>query len=61
MHGPASIAKQQIEEVEKRCKLFGVRPGKMHVSHGDFRCDVEVPKLLATADVVVSSRFRLVR
>lgn len=53
MPGPAQIARSQLEEFKTRCRMWGVRAGKVELEEGDMLKSARVDELVKTADVVL--------
>ncbi|KIJ45078.1 hypothetical protein M422DRAFT_59902 [Sphaerobolus stellatus SS14] len=57
MEHPANIAKGHSEEFHKRCRMWGVEPGKAELLTGDFTDDVRVHERIVDADVVLCNNW----
>ncbi|PIL29975.1 hypothetical protein GSI_07886 [Ganoderma sinense ZZ0214-1] len=53
MPGPAQIGRRQLEEFKTRCRMWGVRAGKVELEEGDMLKSPRVDELVRTADVVL--------
>ena len=53
MANPAKLAAAQATEFAARCKLWGVKPGAVHLVQADFLTDPAVASALARADVIL--------
>jgi [histone H3]-lysine79 N-trimethyltransferase len=53
MENPAKLAKAQVREFRARCAMWKVRPGQVHVIHGDFIVSTEISQAIQKADVVL--------
>jgi len=53
MPNPASLATEQLQEFNARCKRYSVNPGKAHLIEGDFLASTEIDNALRRADVVL--------
>lgn len=54
MMGPAcDLAEAQEKEFDVRCRLWGIKPGKVHLQRGDFRENTSIKKAMARADVIL--------
>jgi len=53
MDNPNTLAQLQAEEFPARCRLWGIKPGKVHLIHGDFLKNEEIKKVLKEADVIL--------
>ena len=53
MPGPAQIARSQLEQFKIRCRMWGVRAGKVELEEGDMLRSARVDELVKTADVVL--------
>jgi [histone H3]-lysine79 N-trimethyltransferase len=50
---PAQLAELQEKEFPERCRMWGIKPGKVRLIHGDFLETPEVDSILKRADVVL--------
>lgn len=50
---PAQLAELQEKEFPERCRMWGIKPGKVRLMHGDFLETPEVDAILKRADVVL--------
>jgi H3 lysine-79-specific histone-lysine N-methyltransferase len=50
---PAELAELQQKEFPERCRMWGIKPGKVRLIHGDFLEIPEVDTILKRADVVL--------
>jgi H3 lysine-79-specific histone-lysine N-methyltransferase len=50
---PAQVAKDFVEQIEIRCRMWGVRIGKMELDEGDMLESGRVDELISKADVVL--------
>lgn len=53
LEGPADVARQQWVQFQKRCRMWGVRPGDVELEEGDMLRSKRVSELLGEADVVL--------
>jgi H3 lysine-79-specific histone-lysine N-methyltransferase len=53
MKNPYTIANKQKEEFEARCRLWGVRPGRVTLEQGDFKENEVIATAIRTADVIL--------
>jgi H3 lysine-79-specific histone-lysine N-methyltransferase len=53
MEGPADVASEQLKQFGKRCRMWGVRTGKVELEKGDMLGSKRVSELLGEADVVL--------
>lgn len=53
MDNPNTLAQLQAEEFPARCRLWGIKPGKIHLLHGDFLIHPQIGSVLKRADVVL--------
>ncbi|KAF9242377.1 DOT1-domain-containing protein [Melanogaster broomeanus] len=53
MEGPADVAREQLKQFKKRCRLWGVRTGEVELEEGDMLTSRRVSELLGEADVVL--------
>jgi [histone H3]-lysine79 N-trimethyltransferase len=54
---PAGIATKQLEQFSKRCRMWGVEPGKAELLTGDFTNDDRVYERIVDADVVLCNNW----
>jgi [histone H3]-lysine79 N-trimethyltransferase len=54
MPAAADLAEKQAKEFRSRCKLWGIRPGKVELRKGDFLEVPDIPSALRRADLLVS-------
>lgn len=50
---PALLAELQQQEFPERCRMWGIKPGKIRLIHGDFLTTPEVDDILKRADLVL--------
>lgn len=50
---PAELAELQQREFPERCRMWGIKPGKVQLIHGDFLETPEIDAILKRADVVL--------
>jgi H3 lysine-79-specific histone-lysine N-methyltransferase len=50
---PAQLAELQEKEFPERCRMWGIKPGKVRLIHGDFLETPEIDTILKRADVVL--------
>lgn len=53
MDNPNTLAQLQAEEFPARCRLWGIKPGNVHLIHGDFLKKEEIKEVLKKADVIL--------
>lgn len=53
MKNPAKLAGKQAEEFPSRCKMWGIKPGKVRLIEDDFTKNTELRATLKRADVVL--------
>lgn len=53
MENACDLADAQLVEFAARCRLWGLRPGKVTLERGDFRTNAKVHEALKRADVVL--------
>lgn len=53
MENPARLANLQAKEFPARCRLWGLKPGAIHLIHDDFLANKEINEVLQRADVVL--------
>ncbi|KAK5060057.1 hypothetical protein LTR84_009941 [Exophiala bonariae] len=53
MENPNTLAQLQAKEFPARCRLWGIKPGKVHLIHGDFLKKQEIKEVLKRADVIL--------
>lgn len=53
MDNPSQLAQLQAAEFPARCRLWGIKPGDVHLIHGDFLKNDEVRQVLKRADVIL--------
>lgn len=53
MDNPSTLAKQQAVEFAARCRLWGLKPGAVHLQHDDFLKNEPINEALERADVVL--------
>ena len=53
MDNPNTLAQLQAEEFPARCRLWGIKPGKIHLIHGSFLTSEKIRDALKRADVVL--------
>jgi H3 lysine-79-specific histone-lysine N-methyltransferase len=53
MDNPSTLAQLQAEEFPARCRLWGIKPGDVHLIHGDFLVNEQVRQVLKRADVIL--------
>lgn len=53
MENPNTLAQLQAAEFPARCRLWGIKPGKVNLIHGDFLKNEDVKKILKRADVIL--------
>lgn len=53
MDNPCDFAVAQQREFEKRCRLWGLSPGKVSLARGDFLKEASILEVLKRADVVL--------
>jgi H3 lysine-79-specific histone-lysine N-methyltransferase len=54
MMGPAcDLAEAQEKEFDLRCRLWGIKPGKVRLERGDFRENIAIRKAMSRADVIL--------
>ncbi|KAH7884000.1 S-adenosyl-L-methionine-dependent methyltransferase [Phlebopus sp. FC_14] len=53
MQGPAEVAREQLRQFQKRCRMWGVRMGEVELEEGDMLTSERVSELLPQADVVL--------
>ncbi|CED83842.1 Putative protein methyltransferase involved in meiosis and transcriptional silencing (Dot1) [Phaffia rhodozyma] len=57
LDGPAGLAKDQLAEFKRRAGMWGVKPGRVKLWHGDF-CELkEVGEVLKRADLLVCNNY----
>lgn len=55
MEAPSKLAKEQYQEFRARCKLWGIKPGRVRIIQGDFTKDQDIHGALKRADVVLAN------
>lgn len=55
MEAPSKLAKEQHQEFRARCKLWGIKPGRVRIIQGDFTTDQDIHAVLKKADVVLAN------
>jgi [histone H3]-lysine79 N-trimethyltransferase len=50
---PAAVARDQLEEIQRRCRMWGVSMGEVELEHGDMLQSTRVSELMRQADVVL--------
>lgn len=53
MDNPAKLAELQAREFPARCRLWGIKPGPIHLIHDDFLQNNDVSAILKRADVIL--------
>ena len=53
MDNPNTLAQLQAGEFPARCRLWGIKPGQVHLIHGDFTTNEQIREVLKRADVVL--------
>lgn len=53
MPNPAKLAEAQAQEFPSRCRMWGIKPGKVHLIQDDFTKNLEILEVLKRADVVL--------
>lgn len=53
MPNPAKLAALQAREFPSRCRMWGIKPGNVHLIQGDFTENAEIRDVLKRADVVL--------
>jgi len=53
MENACNLAEAQQREFSARCRLWGIKPGRVHLERGDFRKNENIIKALARADVLL--------
>ncbi|ETN41823.1 uncharacterized protein HMPREF1541_03760 [Cyphellophora europaea CBS 101466] len=53
MDNPAKLADLQAQEFPARCKLWGLKPGPIHLIHADFLQNDQIREVLKQADVIL--------
>lgn len=53
MKNPRELADMQHREFRSRCRLWGIKPGRVNLEHGDFKENARIHKALKRADVVL--------
>jgi H3 lysine-79-specific histone-lysine N-methyltransferase len=53
MDNPNALAQLQAQEFPARCRLWGIKPGDVHLIHSDFLKDEQVRQVLKRADVIL--------
>lgn len=53
MDNPNTLAQLQGAEFPARCRLWGIKPGEVHLIHGDFLTNEQVRQVLKRADVIL--------
>lgn len=53
MDNPNTLAQLQAKEFPARCRLWGIKPGDIHLVHGDFLKNEEIRQVLKRADVLL--------
>ena len=53
MENACALADAQKKEFSARCKLWGLKPGRVHLEKGDFRKNTRIHEALKRADVVL--------
>ncbi|EXJ94193.1 hypothetical protein A1O1_02586 [Capronia coronata CBS 617.96] len=53
MDNPNALAQLQAKEFPARCHLWGIKPGEIHLIHGDFLRNEAVRQVLKRADVIL--------
>ncbi|KEF53107.1 uncharacterized protein A1O9_11015 [Exophiala aquamarina CBS 119918] len=53
MDNPNTLAQLQAAEFPARCRLWGIKPGKVHLIHGDFLKNEDIKEVLKRADVIL--------
>jgi len=53
MPNPAKLAEAQAQEFPSRCRMWGIKPGKVHLIQDDFTKNLEILEVLRRADVVL--------
>lgn len=51
--GPAEIARGQLEQLQMRCRMWGVRMGEVELEEGDMERSERLDRLVKEADVVL--------
>lgn len=49
----STIAKSQEREFKARCRLWGIRPGAVHLEQGDFKENEKMLEVIKRADVIL--------
>ena len=53
MHHPARVARDMVDQMKIRCRMWGVRIGEMELEEGDMLKSKRVDELISKADVVL--------
>ena len=53
MEAACAIAECQEREFDVRCRLWGIKPGKIHLERGDFRESTATKEAMRRADVIL--------
>lgn len=53
MSNPASLAEASALEFPSRCRMWGIKPGRIRLIHDDFTKNTEILEVLKKADVVL--------
>ncbi|EXJ75146.1 uncharacterized protein A1O5_01842 [Cladophialophora psammophila CBS 110553] len=53
MDNPNTLAQLQADEFPARCRLWGIKPGEVHLIHGNFLTNEQVRQVLKRADVIL--------
>lgn len=53
MEGPATLAREQLNQFRTRCRMWGLRTGDVELEQGDMLTSTRVDALLSKADVVL--------
>lgn len=53
MDNPCDFAEAQQAEFDKRCRLWGIKPGDVHLVRGDFLTQTAIHDVLKRADVIL--------
>lgn len=53
MKNPATLAEASAREFPSRCKMWGIKPGAVHLYQDDFASNIPIREILKKADVVL--------
>ncbi|MCJ1249682.1 Nucleosomal histone H3-Lys79 methylase [Trapelia coarctata] len=53
MKNSCNLAETQQKEFQARCRLWGLKPGEIHLERGDFLTNTAIAKVIPRADVVL--------